>query len=137
MKFVWQTTQDNVDYTIWAAGKPNEGHHMRDCAELFQPFNFQWYYAPCSTMNNFICEKTWVHFIISILKKLRWIWFVMLFLIFTSLAKLSSFVHVHVHIYIHSEWSVYFFLLKLIVSRSSLNLTVLTFTIYLLKPSFT
>lgn len=57
-KFVWQTTQDNVDYTDWAAGEPNDGHHTEDCAELFQPFNFQWNDAPCSVKSNFICEKT-------------------------------------------------------------------------------
>nr|XP_034333174.1 galactose-specific lectin nattectin [Crassostrea gigas] len=59
-KFVWQTTQDNVDYTDWAPGEPNDDHHTEDCAELFQPFSFHWNDAPCSVKSNFICEKTLV-----------------------------------------------------------------------------
>ncbi|XP_062587349.1 perlucin-like [Saccostrea cucullata] len=56
-KYIWHTTQDNVDFTDWGAGEPNDQGHTEDCAELFHPFNFQWNDAPCSVKSNFICEK--------------------------------------------------------------------------------
>ncbi|XP_078331886.1 perlucin-like [Crassostrea virginica] len=56
--YLWQSTQDNVDFTDWAPGEPNDDHHTEDCTELFQPFGFHWNDAPCSTKSNFICEKT-------------------------------------------------------------------------------
>ena len=56
--YLWQSTQDNVDFTDWAPGEPNDNHHTEDCAELFQPFSFHWNDAPCSVKSNFICEKT-------------------------------------------------------------------------------
>ncbi|XP_048727626.1 perlucin-like [Ostrea edulis] len=56
--YIWQTTQDNVDFSDWATGEPNDLGHTEDCAEFYHPVSFQWNDAPCSTKSNFICEKS-------------------------------------------------------------------------------
>ncbi|XP_062587350.1 perlucin-like protein [Saccostrea cucullata] len=60
-KFLWQTTQDDVDFVDWAPNEPNDFHHVHmvteDCASLYFPYHYQWNDSPCSTKNDFICEK--------------------------------------------------------------------------------
>jgi hypothetical protein len=68
-QYVWQTTQDNVDFSDWAPREPNDLGHTEDCAEFFHPAGFHWNDAPCNIKSNFICEKPWVQGHIAVSKE--------------------------------------------------------------------
>ncbi|XP_048727624.2 perlucin-like protein [Ostrea edulis] len=56
-KYLWQTTQDDVNFVDWAPGEPNDVAHTEDCAALWFGYHYQWNDAFCANRYDFICER--------------------------------------------------------------------------------
>ncbi|EAT41960.1 AAEL006456-PA [Aedes aegypti] len=58
-QFTWQATGENVTYTNWKPGQPNNYGGKEDCVHIQYTANvdFQWNDDQCSKKKYFICEK--------------------------------------------------------------------------------